>query len=706
MTTIQFLAEWALRSSILIVSGALLLRALRVKDPSLRLGAMTAMLFGSLAIPALTVALPKVSLTVVRLGPARVEAPKTVYYSESEPMHAVSIPEVREEGHGTAVRNRIDWVRAALILYFLVALVLLLRLGYGLALSLLLLRGSHATGQTTAGIEIRESDRVTAPVTLGILRPAIVLPGDWRQWDGAKLKAVLAHECSHIRSHDPAVQLLSSIHRALLWHTPLSWFLHRQIVRVAEEVCDDAAVAATSDRTFYAEVLLDFMRRGVWRASWQGVPVARYGRADERIHRILDGTVLSRGVTRWGLAAILILGLPLAYLAATAQPQSPQQPPAPVQAAGKPSPAVGATELARVVRMGDFHLGRGEWDDAIAYYKEGLRLNPSNADLRLKLDDAISVCKKENTLLHKDFKCGAERAPTTPVPAPTSPKAPQPVRTTILNPYVEIRAKITMGNFYLSRAEYDDAIAAYEDGLKLDPSNTDLRLKLDQAIRDCMTERAAFDGNLRCGGPSRAVIPSPGPSTPSVPSPVVTPSPHPNPAIVGGIKMGDFHLHRGEYDEAIAAYEEGLKADPSNGVLQDKLDSAIAACQQEKVALHAPYTCGGARNPVVKLILSGDYAPWHGAAAKGQLVPDYNIEGGLHPLGSLSVPPSINAPPRAIVSFTIQIDASGNVTPERTLSDENGLAPQILPAVKTWKFKPPTVKGEPVSTLTQVIVIF
>ena len=32
MTTILFLADWALRSSVLILAGALLLRVLRVKD--------------------------------------------------------------------------------------------------------------------------------------------------------------------------------------------------------------------------------------------------------------------------------------------------------------------------------------------------------------------------------------------------------------------------------------------------------------------------------------------------------------------------------------------------------------------------------------------------------------------------------------------------------------------------------------------------
>ena len=141
----------------------------------------------------------------------------------------------------------------------------------------------------------------------------------------AKLDAVLAHERSHIRRHDPAVQLLSAIHRALLWHSPLSWFLHRRIVRVAEEASDDAAVAATRDRASYAELLLDFVQRGARRASWQGVPMARYGRPDERIHRILDGTALSRGVTRWSVAAILALGSPLAYVVAAAHPQSAPQ---------------------------------------------------------------------------------------------------------------------------------------------------------------------------------------------------------------------------------------------------------------------------------------------------------------------------------------------------------------------------------------------
>jgi RND family efflux transporter MFP subunit len=337
MTTIQFLAEWALRSSILILTGALLLWALRVKDPSVRLAAWTAMLCGSLAMPLFTAMAPRMPVPMIRTAPQPVEAPVVNYPAAPAPIREVP----RRE---TNVSKPFDWARAAVAIYILIAGALLLRLCAGLAMSLRLLRGSRATGQPTEGIEIRESDHVATPVTLGIARPAIVLPGDWRRWDGAKLDAVLAHERSHIRRRDPAVQLLSAIHRALLWHSPLSWFLHRRIVRVAEEASDDAAVAVTRDRALYAEVLLDFMRRSggarVRRASWQGVPMARYGRADERIQRVLDGTALSRGVTRWSVAAILALGSPLAYLVAAAQPQSAAQAQAaPVPATARKLPA-------------------------------------------------------------------------------------------------------------------------------------------------------------------------------------------------------------------------------------------------------------------------------------------------------------------------------------------------------------------------------
>ena len=340
MTTIQFLAEWALRSSILIVGGVLLLRGLCVKDASIRLAAWVGMLCGSLLLPMLTPVLPGIPLTRKLLtvsAPAQSEArslnaqPKALFlsYDLTSPPHAAVV-------RGARKLTSFRWVGVALSLYFLGTGVLFARLFAGLVLSRRLSLLSRATGRSIEGIEIRESDRVTTPVALGITRPVIMLPGDWKSWERKKLEVVLAHECSHVRRKDPAVQLLSAFHRALLWFSPLSWFLHQRLVRVAEEASDDAVVAFTHDRASYAEVLLEFVQRAARTVDWraldsQSVAMARYGKMDARISRILDSTTLSRGLPRWSLLAILVLGIPLTVVVAASQvPVAPAAPTSPV----------------------------------------------------------------------------------------------------------------------------------------------------------------------------------------------------------------------------------------------------------------------------------------------------------------------------------------------------------------------------------------
>jgi hypothetical protein len=193
MSTIQFLAEWALRSSILILSGTMLLWALRVEDPSIRLAAWTAMLFGSLAIPAMTSALPRVVLPVLRSPVVPVSAPMPTAFEPDAPLPAsVDVRQVEAPPHALRLDTR------RLILYGVVAFALLLRLWVGLAISRRLLRTSRPTDQTTEGTKIRESDCVSAPVTLGIVRRRLCCLAFGSLWDGAKLDAVLAHERSHI----------------------------------------------------------------------------------------------------------------------------------------------------------------------------------------------------------------------------------------------------------------------------------------------------------------------------------------------------------------------------------------------------------------------------------------------------------------------------------------------------------------------------
>lgn len=320
MTVGQFLINWMVRSAILTLAGAMLLRIFRVRDASIRLASWTAILCASAAIPMLSSVLPDLPVVVPRDEPVFLR--QTV--AEAVPARTVSesllgFPGPVERGRAAGARpdasfvKSFDLIDAVVALYATISIMLLLRIGVGLAIGDRLRRRSTPTALNG----VRESKEVSAPVTLGILWPAIVLPTAWREWDRGTLDAVLAHERSHVQHWDPAVQLLSTIHRALLWASPMSWFLHSKIVHAAEEASDDAAVSIC-DRAGYAEILLDFMTREARGPIWTGLQMARYGDPERRVLRILDESVVAKGVSKRTAALIIGVALPAAYLAAAA----------------------------------------------------------------------------------------------------------------------------------------------------------------------------------------------------------------------------------------------------------------------------------------------------------------------------------------------------------------------------------------------------
>jgi hypothetical protein len=63
-------------------------------------------------------------------------------------------------------------------------------------------------------------------------------------------------------------------------------------------------------------------------------------------------------------------------------------------------------------------------------------------------------------------------------------------------------------------------------------------------------------------------------------------------AVKSSITLGDFHVNRGEYAEAIDSYQKGLQIDPSNSVLREKIRNAISACQKENSILNESNNCG------------------------------------------------------------------------------------------------------------------
>lgn len=104
---------------------------------------------------------------------------------------------------------------------------------------------------------------VPAPFTLGILRPRIYLPSTL---DGETRRAVLLHERTHLRRHDPQVKPLFYAVVCLHWFNPLAWLAFRQLEREMESACDEAAVRGcdAAARNAYCESILQYALQSRW----------------------------------------------------------------------------------------------------------------------------------------------------------------------------------------------------------------------------------------------------------------------------------------------------------------------------------------------------------------------------------------------------------------------------------------------------------
>jgi hypothetical protein len=142
------------------------------------------------------------------------------------------------------------------------------------------------------------------------MRPKILLPADWRDWDQAKLDAVLAHERSHVRRRDALVAVAAGLNRCLFWFHPLAWWLERRLALLAEQACDDACISALGDREVYARILVDMAgiveaTRG--RVYKHSLAMAAATHIRRRIDSILqEGRTFSRGVSGAGWAMVAL----------------------------------------------------------------------------------------------------------------------------------------------------------------------------------------------------------------------------------------------------------------------------------------------------------------------------------------------------------------------------------------------------------------
>ncbi len=144
-------------------------------------------------------------------------------------------------------------------------------------------RGMHAP-------MVASSDRISGPISIGLLRPIIVLPAALLgQLDAEKSSAVLAHELAHIVRRDQVVGLVQRLVTIGLWPVVLVHLLNRELDRSREEVCDNYALQGRSPTSYAATLLWLSETIAARRASLPlTAAMASYLPLRRRVQKLLD----------------------------------------------------------------------------------------------------------------------------------------------------------------------------------------------------------------------------------------------------------------------------------------------------------------------------------------------------------------------------------------------------------------------------------
>jgi beta-lactamase regulating signal transducer with metallopeptidase domain len=133
-------------------------------------------------------------------------------------------------------------------------------------------------------VHIYISDLISSPVTIGFLKPIILVPiAAINNLTVKQVEAVLLHELAHIRRHDYFINLLINFIHTILYFNPFVKLFAKTIEREREKSCDEIVMQFQYDPHGYASALLMLEKNNFMR---QRMAVAASGQRNDLLHRI------------------------------------------------------------------------------------------------------------------------------------------------------------------------------------------------------------------------------------------------------------------------------------------------------------------------------------------------------------------------------------------------------------------------------------
>lgn len=367
---IQLLLDALIKSAVILSAAGLLTRSLRRASASSRSLVWSVAMASLLALPALSVALPSWRIEALPSLATIASVDNSVENGSREPAGlgatapAPAPERGQESGAGLLARRQtsgvgaestapnpvsprfdattnpvasfwegFDWRVALLLAWIAGALAVMGRLVAGTARVWLLTRRAQGVesswvmlARTLATrlrlrrrVRIFKTDRISMPMTWGLMRSAVLLPKEADQWTMECRWIVMAHELTHVKRRDCLMQTLAQLACALYWFNPLVWFAAWRLRVERELACDDHVLEAGAKASDYASHLVEIASS--FGVANYGSPVAvgmACSHLESRVRSILDPNARRRGVNglKVALAAVTaaVLTAPLAML--------------------------------------------------------------------------------------------------------------------------------------------------------------------------------------------------------------------------------------------------------------------------------------------------------------------------------------------------------------------------------------------------------
>lgn len=107
-------------------------------------------------------------------------------------------------------------------------------------------------------VKVRQSGRISAPLTYGIFRPVILMPKniDWE--NKQQLEYIFLHEYTHICHYDTVLKLIATLTLCIHWFNPMVWIMYILFNRDIELVCDECVIKQSGEdsKASYALTLI------------------------------------------------------------------------------------------------------------------------------------------------------------------------------------------------------------------------------------------------------------------------------------------------------------------------------------------------------------------------------------------------------------------------------------------------------------------